>query len=267
MANNSSIKKDSDLSESDVRDIVRLLGENIALEGDITDKRRHLMAGICRLVKADSWAWVQVAKLDATQLPVYVGFIHDGFSDDEFAKYLAVQAHPDMAWMTAPLSRQMEEKKKHLTRPLQQIVTMSRFNSADVHKLWKACGFYPRIISFYPVPEGVMSGIAIYRRCGSDLCTEREAKIVHILTAEVPWLHTNQTPKTVLDGVPKLPVRQRLALELLLQGKSRKAIANYMAISINTVAGYIRDIYHVFGVTSQAQLIRRFYQGDGDHTN
>jgi DNA-binding CsgD family transcriptional regulator len=267
MPDHSPIKKDSDLTESDVRDIVRLLGENIALEGDIIDKRRHLMMGLCKLIKADAWAWVQVAQLDATQLPVYVGFIHEGFSEEEFAKYLAVQAHPDMAWMTAPMSRHLELNKKHLTRPLQRIVTMSRFNSADVHKLWTACGFYPRIISYYPLPDGVMSGIGIYRKCGSNLCTERETKIVHIITSEVPWLHVHQSSKTVLDGVPKLPVRQRLALELLLQGKSRKAIASYMDISINTVAGYIRNIYHSFGVTSQPQLIRRFYQGDGGHSD
>ncbi len=58
-------------------------------------------------------------------------------------------------------------------------------------------------------------------------------------------------------------MRQRLALELLLHGHSRKSIAENMQISINTVSGYIRDIYRFFKVTSQPQLVRRFFQGDG----
>ncbi len=67
----------------------------------------------------------------------------------------------------------------------------------------------------------------------------------------------------MLASVPRLPVRQRLTLEFLLQGQSRKAMAREMEISINTVSGYVRDIYRLFGVNSQAQLVSRFFRGDG----
>ena len=57
--------------------------------------------------------------------------------------------------------------------------------------------------------------------------------------------------------------RQRVILNLLLEGQSRKAIARHLAISLNTVQGYIRRIYSFFGVQSHAHLIRRFQQGNG----
>jgi DNA-binding CsgD family transcriptional regulator len=257
------MKKDAVLSEADVRAMVRLLGENCALAGNISDKRRHLMTGLCRLVQGDAWGWAMAAEMNPDRLPVYIGFIHGGFSEDMFARYLTVQTHPDMIWLSSSLCRELEVKKKHLTRSAQQVFRYSEFMKSPVSKLWRECGIYPGLISFYPLPDGIFSGIAVYRKCEGELFAERERKIAHILMAEVPWLHVNQSPETVLTNVPRLPVRQRLALELLLQGHSRKTIADDMDISINTVAGYIRDLYRFFDVTSQAQLVRRFFRGDG----
>jgi hypothetical protein len=257
------MRKDHVLSESDVRAMVRLLGENCALDGTINDKRRHLMTGLCRLVDGLAWCWAMAAEMNPHRLPVYIGFIHAGFSEEAFARYLAVQTHPDMIWATSSLCRELEKKKRHLTRSAQQVFSFARFLKSPVSKLWQECGVYPGLISFYPLPDGVHSGIAVYRPCEAPLFGERERKITHILMAEVPWLHVNQSPETVLTHVPRLPVRQRLALELLLQGHSRKTIADDMNISVNTVSGYVRDIYRFFAVTSQAQLVRRFFRGDG----
>ena len=243
--------------------MVRLLGENCALDGTISDKRRHLMTGLCRLVNGHAWGWAMAAELDPERQPVYIGFIHGGFSEETFARYLKVQTHPDMIWATASLCRELEEKKTHLTRSAQQVFSFEKFLKAPIGKLWQECGIYPGLISFYPLPDGFFSGIAVYRKCEEERFGERERKIAHIMMAEVPWLQVNQSPETVLANVPRLPVRQRLALELLLQGHSRKTIAEDMDISINTVSGYVRDIYRFFGVTSQSQLVRRFFRGDG----
>jgi DNA-binding CsgD family transcriptional regulator len=251
------------LNNDDVRAIVRLLGENCAVQGSISDKRRHLMTGLCRLVDGDAWGWAMAAELNPERLPVYIGFIHGGFTEEMFARYLAVQTHPDMIWASSSLCRELEEKKRHLTRSAQQVFSFDKFMKSPVSKLWRDCGIYPGLISFYPLPEGVYSGIAVYRKCERERFGERERRIAHVLMAEVPWLHANQSPETVLNDVPRLAVRQRLALELLLQGHSRKTIAEDMNVSVNTVAGYARDIYRFFNVTSQAQLIRRFFRGDG----
>jgi DNA-binding CsgD family transcriptional regulator len=251
------------IDDDDVRAMVRLIGETCALKGNLTQRRRHLMTGLCRLLRADAWAWAQAAEMNPARLPVYVGITHGGFTEEKFARFLKVQTHPDMIWMTAPVSQEIQDTKRHVTRSLQHIVPIPEFMKAEVSGLWRESGVYPILVSFYPQPDGIISAIGIYRQCGREWATDREVRIAHILMAELAWLHVHESPETVLSGVPRLSVRQRLALELLLHGHSRKSIAENMQISINTVSGYIRDIYRFFQVSSQPQLVRRFFRGDG----
>ena len=63
--------------------------------------------------------------------------------------------------------------------------------------------------------------------------------------------------------VPKLYARQRIILNLLLEGLDRKSIALHLGISVNTVSGYCKEIYRHFRVNSQAALMARFYLGNG----
>ena len=62
-----------------------------------------------------------------------------------------------------------------------------------------------------------------------------------------------------MTNVPELFPKQRIVLNLLLDGLDRKSIASHMGISKNTVAAYAREVYRHFGVHSQPQLIRRFF--------
>ncbi len=107
------------------------------------------------------------------------------------------------------------------------------------------------------------SGIGIYRRFGRPDFTDREIRITHIILKEVPWLHEQGWPEDRGATVHQLARRQRMALNLLIAGQGRKQIADHMKISVNTVHEYIKDIYDFFGVHSQAELMSRFYEGNG----
>jgi DNA-binding CsgD family transcriptional regulator len=252
------------LSEADVRAMVRLLGETCALEGTINEKKYHLMRGLGELIDIQAWAWVHAVEMTPGELPVYVAYLHGGFTEEILAPFIKIQSNPEMGRMTTPLAQELVGRTTPLTRTMQQIVPEGEFEKYGVAAEWKACGIYPRCLSFHPLPDGTFSGLAMYRTCGKDFFTDREAKIVHIILSEVPWLHEAQgaaAERTM--KVPQLPTRQRLALELLLQGYSRKVIADTMNISINTVSGYIKDIYRFFGVNSHPELINRFFLGNG----
>jgi DNA-binding CsgD family transcriptional regulator len=146
-----------------------------------------------------------------------------------------------------------------LTRTLQQLMPVEDFVNAEVGAEWRACGIYPRVLSFHPLADGTYSALAIYRECSKPVLTPRQAKIAHVILSGVPWLHVAQGASGErTTQVPQLPVRERLVLELLLQGYSRKAIAATMGISINTVAGYAKNIYRFFNVASQAGLSQLF---------
>ena len=114
--------------------------------------------------------------------------------------------------------------------------------------------------------DGQMSGVALFRRFDRELFTERESRIIHILLSEVPWLHDAAWPDAKREKAHELPPRLNTLLNLMLQGLSRKQIADQMGISINTLSGYAKDLYGRFRVHSQAELIRRFIEGDGGDT-
>ena len=247
------------LTEKDVRAIVRLLGETCTLDGSLNEKKHFLMAGLGGLIDTQAWAWVHAVKMVPGELPVYAAFICGGFSEEVLARYIQIQTHPDMARLSTSLSVALQGRKGPLTRTLQELMPVEEFVNADVGEEWRACGIYPRALYFHPLADGTHSAIAIYASCQRPTLTAREAKIAHVILSSVPWLHVAQgAAGERTTQVPNLPVRERLVLELLLQGYSRKAIAGTMGISINTVAGYAKNIYRFFNVASHGELSQLF---------
>jgi DNA-binding CsgD family transcriptional regulator len=247
------------LAEKDVRAIVRLLGETCTKDGTLNEKKHSLMAGLGRLLDSQAWAWVHAVEMKPGELPVYAAYISGGFSEEALARFIKIQTHPDMARLSTSLSVALQGRTRPLTRTLQQLMPIEDFYTAEVAEEWRACGIYPRALHFYPLADGTFSGIAIYRDCDKPVLTPREAKLAHVILSSVPWLHAAQgAAGEQTTQVPNLPVRERLVLELLLQGYSRKAIASTMGISINTVAGYAKNIYRFFNVASHGELSRLF---------
>jgi DNA-binding NarL/FixJ family response regulator len=63
--------------------------------------------------------------------------------------------------------------------------------------------------------------------------------------------------------VPELSPRLWLVHEMLLQSYGRKEIADHLGLSMHTVSGYMKEVYRHFDVQSHAQLVARFFRGDG----
>ena len=85
---------------------------------------------------------------------------------------------------------------------------------------------------------------------------------MHIVLSEVTWLHLSGWPEDYGADVPKLYPRQRVVLNLLLDGMGRKQIASQMGITENTVSGYAKDVYRHFGVNSHVDLMRKFLHSE-----
>ncbi len=251
------------LCDSDVRAVVRLLGEVAASRGDHSEKKRLLMDGLCDLIAADAWVWTLGCELEPGKQPVYVGFMHGGFDDERFSRYLIAVEHPDMAQLTAPILEELSSRNSHITRLRQQMDRADFFSVCDASVLWEKADIGPLMLSMRPLDQRSFGTMGLYRRRRESPFTERESRIVHIVLSEVPWLHEQGWPEDRGVTVPTLSPRQRLVLNFLLDGRSRKAIADHMAISDNTVSGYTKGIYRHFNVNSHAELMKRFQQGDG----
>ena len=98
--------KISSLAESDVRAMVRLLG-------DINAERRLLTDGLSKLVGATAWIWC-MAKLDPDKPPSFISLIHSGFEEDRFARCLLAINHPAMEPVMRPSSLELKAKGTHL---------------------------------------------------------------------------------------------------------------------------------------------------------
>ncbi len=251
------------LSSDDARAIIRLLGEVCALPDDHEGKKRHLMEGLCDLVDADFWAWVLAAELEPGKFPVYVGFLSGRFSDQLLAEFLQIQAHPEMIGWTVPLAAQMHAVGRLVTRNVQDQFDYQAFLDSESGQWWSRAGIEPRCIAFRPMPDGAATGVGLYRKTGRPLFTERDARIMHILLAEVPWLHEMGWPEDRCAKIPTLSPRCWLVHEMLLQGYSRPQIAGHLRLSSHTVNDYVKTIYSHLGVRSQPELIARFRKGDG----
>jgi DNA-binding CsgD family transcriptional regulator len=247
--------------------MVRLIGEVAGIRGGHAEKKRFLMNGLCGLVCADAWVWGLSCQRDPQKPQVYVSLLNAGIPDSKMPQLIAAVEHPAMIPLTAKFHDEVGQKKQHITRSRFQITNPAAFAASPARAAWEAADIGPTILSIRPLDERSSSGIALYRRYRREEFTDREVLIAHVILTEVSWLHEQGWPEDRGVSVPTLPRRQRLTLNLLILGHSRKQIAGEMKISMNTVQGYIKEIYSYFKVNSQAELMNRFFQGSREERN
>ena len=254
--------EDLTLAETDVRAIVRLLGEAVATRADLRETRRMLMDGLCAIIEATSWVWC-MAEHDPDKPPSFIGFEHGGWDEERFALYIKAMNHPDMEAVTRDASAEFQEKGIHLTRTQRQMDPGMLLEKSEAIHFWERADVGTIITSQRPMSGGGNSAVGIYRKLGCPHFSEREARIAHIILSEVPWLHFTAFPDQASQEITRLYPRHRTVLNLLGEGWSRKKIAAHLAISENTVHGYVKDIFKHFGTHSQSELLARFTRGDG----
>ncbi len=243
--------------------MVRLIGEVAALPGGHAEKKRYLMAGLCQLIGADSWVWGLSCHRDPSQPEMNVSIMRGGFTDETFATFLQALEHPEMVSFASKFFTELKEKNVHLTRLRDQITDDAVFERSQAAVLWKAADIGSLMLSHRPLDNRSCSALGIYRRHARTKFTLRESRIAHIVLTEVAWLHELGWPEDRGVHVPSLSRRARLALNLLIAGSSHKLIAAQMGISPHTLRDYIKAVYRHFDVHSHAELMRRFFQGNG----
>jgi len=249
------------LPESDVRAIVRLLGETAFRRGGIHECRKALMNGLCPLIGADAWLWC-MADMEPGKPLSHSGILHGGFDDERFPWFLQAINHPSLAKANHQVAGLLADEKRHLTLGRKRVEDPCfPILSGACGELWHKAGIGTLMLSLRPMETGGATGIAMYRRPGAPDFDEREIRIAHILLTEVSWLHYESFPEKA--ALSRLSPRHRTVLNLLCEGWPRKKIAAQLHVSVNTIHGYVRDVFRHFGAHSQAELISRFTHGVG----
>lgn len=249
------------LGEEDIRAIVRLLGEVIAMRGEINACRKRLMEGLCPIVGADSWLWC-MAEMEPGKRLGHSGILHGGFDDERFSWFLQAINHPALGKANHRIASELAERGSHITRNLSQIEDPDYpLFGSEAGPCWEKADIGTLMLSLRPMESGGATGIGLYRRRGRPDFGEREIRIAHILLTEVPWLHYEKFPDMNIIG--RLYPRHRTVFNLLCDGWDRKKISSHLGISLQTVHGYVKEIFRHFDVHSQAELIARLGKGDG----
>lgn len=243
--------------------MVRLVGEVVVADGDLAAKRRYLMDGLSRLVKADGWLWSVTRVLN--QIPVCCSLLHSGLSDSQLTAWAESTQVTDPPLPEHDACYEIATAQQHATCTRQQMVPDHKwYANPTVRKYRLAVGIDDFIYSLFPLGEpGFVSAIGLYRHTDRPHFSERERQITHIILSEVEWLHSGGVPDAVGREVPQLSRRQRTVLVLLLDGRTRKEIARSLHISDHTAKDHMESIYKHFKVSSQVELMRRFAMGKG----
>lgn len=165
----------------------------------------------------------------------------------------------------APFAKELGERKCHLTRLRQQIDPTHAFLKSGAAPFWEKADIGAVIMSLRPFPSGYYSLIGIYRRFDAPLFNERDSQLAHIVLSNVPELHQHGLPEEHAAQLIRLAPRERMTLDLLVQGYTRAEIARHLEISLHTANDYAKSVFEYFEVHSQAALIARFRRGDGGH--
>ncbi len=247
--------------------MIRLVGDVAACRGGAAEKRGVLMDGLAKLVEAQSWLWSLSPAAAGGRRPGCSPVARGGFEDGQFTKLLKASDHPDSPDIFQIFTDELRRNGGHHTWTRRQIDPQDRFSLGKARSLWHAAGVGDFLVSVRPTPGGDVSVISMYRSHGVAEFDGREARIAHIVLAEVPWLHeAGRQEEDRMKLLPKLSPRRRDVLNLVLEGHARKEMAAALGISTHTLDGYVKDIFRHFRVHSQVELIARFRAGSPDHT-
>ncbi len=252
------------LTETDVRAMVRLLGQVAAVPGGHIMKKRCLMAGLAELIQADRWSWIVARADDRHHNPAVVEFLHDGFAENQLVHYVAWMQDREHVPVEYPALNALRRVARRFTRSWDQLVSRQQWDEpANRHRL-AAVGIDHIMYSVHILDEdGLFSGRAWMRNKGRENFTPRQRRIAHIITSEVPWLHQDASLTAKSHEVRPLTPRLRTVLMLLIEGMTVKQIAEALGLSPYTVADYTKLIHKRFGVSSRAELLHHFMCGDG----
>lgn len=250
--------------ECDARRIVRLVGDVAAIGGSLPVKRSALMNGLALLVGADAWSWIISRAADNDNNPAMAAYLHGGISQEQVGRRIQIMQDRTAPPVEYAKLNQLRHTHKHFTRGWDQLVTPEEWYGSQNRERLDAAGFEHVLYSVRILDnDGFFSGISLERRPGQPNFSARERRMVHITTGEIDWLHFNPSLSQPTFQVRQLSPRLRTVLTLFCEGNSPKQIAMTLGLSANTIPGYMKALYKHFGVTTQTELLLRFFSGDG----
>ena len=164
------------LELDDMREIIHILANVVNSDITLNQKRINLLRGISILTQTDAWVWGVSGKFEAGKKATFSLSHHEGFTEKQFAAYLAVLEEAKMAAMFAPVLTEFASSSSTLTRRRDQFDPDGLIYT-DAYSEWREIGFAPIVVSLTSVPNGGTSCVAIYRKYDSPPTRHEKPKL------------------------------------------------------------------------------------------
>ena len=256
-----------ELTEAEVRAVVRLLAEALCPDDGRPAKVGRLMDGLCAMIGARGWMWVR-SRLDDFTQPVNYDYLYGGGLEagqmGRIAERMFSTLGPGSEF--APLNRHIDAGRFFsVTR--RQMVDDAAWKKDATMAAVRQAGIDEMMYSWFPVPDGrsgtVWSGGWFYRGVDSPGFDPRDCRLAHLIMSECGVLHVDGLDLSEEAALQTLTPKQRLVLTQLIDGQSVKQVAYHLDLSPHTVGDHVKAIYRHFEVQSRAELMRRFMVGVG----
>jgi DNA-binding CsgD family transcriptional regulator len=247
------VSKSQRLRLSDVRDVFRLLGECRELELDFTQWQRHMLQGLCRLLRAQLAIGGEMSWTGPDRMMVPIRCENYRAAPARWPEYTEWLENPRIL-VNAAVSRFHGLRERQSTRARQQLIDDREFyRSPFFNEILKPGGFDQGVLSRYVLAPGRrMHEVVLNRVRGEPRFAQRECRVLQLFHEELgPRVEQSLT-------LFRLAPRLRQTLEALLEGDSEKQAALRLGLSVHTVHEYVATLYRRFEVSSRAELLAHF---------
>jgi DNA-binding CsgD family transcriptional regulator len=246
--------------------MLRLIAELTQLPPDPTQRMRHLLEGMGRMLRARAvWTTRYRSEGPGRRIQPYAG-LQIGWDASEFEAAMTIAADdPLHDFVTEDMYQKNEWPAMFYTPRLDS--RRKRKRAEAYARNCEEVGGDLELIYNHPTgTPGHLSALGLQRPAGDRTpFSAREMQIAKLLWEQVGFLHAKPLA-AVRDELwgTRLPTRPAQVLELVLTGQSVKQIARRLDLSRHTVNDHMKDLHRRFGVSSRGELMAAFVRHRGN---
>lgn len=229
-------------------------------ESNLPLRREMAVKVICQALDAEFgfWGWGQGhPRTNETVMPIAMVF--HGLTDSERIAFFRMgqMAQADK-WFRHPFLPLLEMQTQ-VCKSRPDYWTDEQWRGSELRSMmipqiqideWMVC-------VRYPTPQ-IWSSIVLFRKAGRPSFSQQDCLILDLICAGVSWLQSSSTSQSQETDLSGLGTRNTEVLYLLLDGRSRKEIANALGVTTHIVNDCMKQIYNHFGTSSATELAALF---------
>jgi DNA-binding CsgD family transcriptional regulator len=258
--------KSQAITDADIREMTRILGECRELGDDPIIWRQHLFGRTAKLIDADLVAGGEMAGClqgplstpGAALWGVEHGFDLAGLHI--VWEWNLIDPYRSLVWKGIH-QKLLSQSDPKITTAHHQLLTRSEWDrSPDYQEVMRTLGADAVMHSFHRIPSetDIFEGICWFRGKGRNDFEDREIALIELIHSEIASMIGGPLARFDEPMPSKLSQRARNVLVCVLEGDTDKHVSKRLGISPHTVNHYTKQIFSHFGVSSRTELLARW---------